>query len=446
MRDTAIPDVPFDGPLPSPRPAGERVFLLLQGPHGPFFDRLGAMLRAAGATVWRVGFNAGDEFFWSDAAHFIKHEGTSHDWPAHLDDLITRLGVTDLVLYGDVRPVHASARRIASARQLTLHVFEEGYLRPFWISYERGGSNGHSRLMELTVQDMRHALHGRENERLRPPAHWGDTNHHRFYGALYHFVMAAGARRYPKFKTHRNITVREEFKLSLQRLLTTPITVVQRIRATRRIRNAGHPFALVLLQLEHDASFLAHSSYSKLGHFTDEVLDAFARSAPRHHHLVFKSHPLDDGRSHVDRAIRASATRLGIGHRVQFVHGGKLAQLLNVARSVVTVNSTAAQQALWRGLPVKAMGRAVYDKPGLVSAQTLDEFFRSPDRPDRQSYRDYRDYLLETSQVPGGFYAARSRAHVLRLAVDLMLDPLSPYDALAAGFGTHRQQMDQDIV
>ena len=35
-----------------------RTFLFLQGPHGPFFQRLGKMLRAAGADVWRVGFNA----------------------------------------------------------------------------------------------------------------------------------------------------------------------------------------------------------------------------------------------------------------------------------------------------------------------------------------------------------------------------------------------------
>ena len=42
----------------------DRRFLLLQGPHGPFFRALGRMLGAAGAEVWRVGFNRGDEFFW----------------------------------------------------------------------------------------------------------------------------------------------------------------------------------------------------------------------------------------------------------------------------------------------------------------------------------------------------------------------------------------------
>ena len=42
--------------MSSPDP---RHFLFLQGPHGPFFRQLGRMLIAAGAKVWRVGFNAG---------------------------------------------------------------------------------------------------------------------------------------------------------------------------------------------------------------------------------------------------------------------------------------------------------------------------------------------------------------------------------------------------
>ena len=108
---------------------------------------------------------------------------------------------------------------------------------------------------------------------------------------------------------------------------------------------------------------------------------------------------------------------------------------------MVTINSTAAQQALWRGLPVKAMGRAVYCKPGLVSDQPLEDFLRHPDPPDRRLYKHYRNYLMDTCQVPGGFYAALSRAHALRLVVDMMLDPDDPYAALESGRAANRQQM-----
>ena len=126
---------------------------------------------------------------------------------------------------------------------------------------------------------------------------------------------------------------------------------------------------------------------------------------------------------------------------MHFVRGGKLAELLNEARSAVTVNSTAGQQALWRGLPLRSFGAAVYAKPEFVSSQPLDEFFAAPERPDTRAYRDYRHFLLETSQVVGGFYSARGRRALLRQVVDMMLSPDDPYEALTAGTAAPRQQL-----
>jgi len=214
-----------------------------------------------------------------------------------------------------------------------------------------------------------------------------------------------------------------------------------RMREAEAVRRGGFPYVLVLMQLEHDASFQAHSDFSRMAEFTDLVMEDFAKAAPRHHRLVFKAHPLEDGRGGIRQAVQAKARELGIEERVHYVRGGKLARLLAQARAAVTVNSTSAQQALWRGLPVRTLGRAVYDKPDLVSKQPLEAFFRAPDRPNGRAYGAYRDYLLETSQIPGGFYATQSRAHALRLVVDLILAPEDPYDALATGRSQHRQQL-----
>ncbi|WP_282603622.1 capsular biosynthesis protein [Paracoccus sp. PARArs4] len=431
------------GVQPPTRPPEERVFLMLQGPHGPFFDRLARLLRAAGSTVWRCGFNAGDEFFWSDRARFLRHEGPVEDWPAHLDAILTDKGVTDLVLYGDVRQIHAEARRMAAERGITVHVFEEGYLRPYWITYERGGSNGNSVLMQIPLAQMRAVLREQISEVRRPPAHWGDMRQHKFYGAFYHFLILLRNARYRAYRGHRSISVFDEFRLNLRRLVMAPVYATTRTLQWRKLRLSGWPYSLVLMQLEHDASFLGHSDFRRNAEFVDMVIDAFAKSAPRHHHLVFKAHPLEDGRAGNRRAIRAACERHGLTGRVHYIRGGKLADIMAHARAVVTVNSTGAQQAMWRGVPVKALGRAVYDKPGLVSNQPLADFLAAPDAPDPQAYRTFRDYLLQTSQIPGGFYAGRSRAHALRQVADLMLAARDPYEALAAGTTIPRQQLDQ---
>ena len=131
----------------------------------------------------------------------------------------------------------------------------------------------------------------------------------------------------------------------------------------------------------------------------------------------------------------------GIASRVHFVRGGKLARLLDFATTAVTVNSTAGQQALWRGLPLKTFGASVYSKPEFVSDQPLDQFFRAPNRPDSRAYRDYRRYLLETSQVPGGYYSSRGRRVLLRSVVDMMLRATDPYDALLAQDAAAKPQL-----
>ncbi|QRF67326.1 capsule biosynthesis protein [Ponticoccus alexandrii] len=419
----------------------KRVFLFLQGPHGPFFNRLGAMLRRTGAQVWRVGFNAGDRAFWFHPKSYLPYRGTQAGWRAGFTDIVAQKQVTDIVLYGDVRPIHAQAVEEARARGLTVHVFEEGYMRPYWVTYERGGSNGHSRLMEMSVADMRRALELSDMEAPLPPGHWGDMRQHIFYGALYHWFVMFRNGDYRNFQPHRSLTVVQEFALYLKRLLLMPWTWAGRMLATQRIRLGGFPYHLALMQLEHDSSFQKHSPFDTMPEFLTMVIEGFAEGAPGHHHLVFKAHPLEDDRANVRGAIRDAARRLGVADRVHYVRGGKLAQLLNDARSAVTVNSTAAQQVLWRGIPLKVFGNAVYAKPEFVSTQPLPEFFSQPSRPDNKAYKDYRRYLLETSQLPGGFYSARGRRQLLRQVVDMMLVPDDPYDALSRGTAAPRQQL-----
>jgi len=288
---------------------------------------------------------------------------------------------------------------------------------------------------------MRSALADTDAELPDAPARWGEMRQHMVWGALYHWFVLTGFREFRNFRPHRKLTVAQEFRLYLRRLLLLPFHALERGLATWRIRLGGFPFHLAILQLEHDASFRDHSPFASMTEFLSLVTEGFARGAPPHHHLVFKAHPLEDGRVAVKQEIRRLARAHGIADRVHFLRGGKLAQLLNQARSAVTVNSTAGQQVLWRGLPLKAFGRAVYSKPEFVSDQPVEQFFAQARRPDTRAYRDFRHYLLETSQVAGGYYSSRGRRRLMRQVVDMMLDSQDPYDALTSGNAAPRQQL-----
>lgn len=407
-----------------------RVFLFLQGPHGPFFHELAKKIAASGAEVIKIGFNEGDRFFWRRRKSFVAYTEPYERWPAWVEAFMRDRQVTDLVLYGDVRYLHATAIEIARRLGVRIHCFEEGYLRPYWVTYERGGVNGHSRLMTTSVAQMRAALEGIDRELPEAPARWGDMRQHILLGAIYHWHILFRNRRFPNYRTHRETSVQREFWLHFKRLMTRPWHAFARWRATRKIKRDGFVYTLALLQLSHDASIQGHSPFRDMAEFMRVCVEAFAKAAPPHHHLVFKSHPLEDDRVPLSQVARQLGQEFGVSERLHFVRGGKLAELLDHARAVVTVNSTAAQQALWRGLPVKALGDGVFCKPEFTSDQSLEEFFIDPKKPDITAYRDYRLYLLMTSQIPGGFYSRRARVRLIRRVVDMMLSERDPYEAL----------------
>ena len=409
----------------------ERIFLMLQGPHGPFFRQLAGALSRAGVAIHRVAFNSADEAEWADAGPLHRYHGPEDAFEEWLEQHLDAHGVTDIVLYGDTRPVHSAALAVARRRGLTTHCLEEGYVRPSWVTYEREGNNGNSPLMSISLPGMARALGTCVRPEHEAPATWGDSRQHLWHSALYHLHCLLPTRRYGRFRGHRTMPLRKEVAFYCRRLICAPWIRVRRGVQESLLLRSSKRFHLVLLQLSFDASMQVHSDYSSTSEFVHEVLDAFAEGAGDDDHLVLKAHPFEDGRENLRRLIRVRARELGIAERVIFVDGGKkLASLLDRARSAITVNSTAAQQALWRGLPVAALGRAIYRKPGLVSEQSLADFIRHPRRPDLRSYWLFREYLMQTSQLTGSYYAEEGRRRLLQTLPGRMLERTDAYDRL----------------
>ena len=427
------------------RPNGDggvgRSFLFLQGPHGPFFRDLARRLKTEGAAVLKVGLSRADDREWGRAGPYQAFTGRRAEWADWLSKLLDERAITDVVLYGDTRPAHAEAIALAKARGLVVHCFEEGYLRPFWVTYERGGANGNSRLMEFSVPMMSEASRIADYDLDAAPPIWGAAWRHAFHGFRHHFDVLFFNQAYPHHQAHRPTSLSRELALYLKRLLVLPILTPQRGFRERRLLRSGKLYHLVLLQLAIDSSMRAHSDYADVATFVRECVAAFATGAPKDHHLVFKSHPFEDGREKLASVVAAAAKEHGLAKRIVFLEGGKLGPLLDRARSAVTINSTAGQQALWRGLPLSVHGAAVYDKPEFCAEGDLATFFRRPFAPDAIAYREYRQFLLMTTQIRGGFYSRRGRRDAVDAALPKILDPLDPYDRLLKIAGARRDEL-----
>jgi len=410
-----------------------RLFLFLQGPHGPFFARLADALTAHGASCRKIGFTIADEREWRGRDGYEPFQGRPEEWPVHLRRRIRDLGVTDIVLYGDERASHAEARRAAAAAvdPIPVHCFEEGYLRPYWVTYERGGVNGNSRLMDMSMAEIVEAARHVSLPLSAAPAHWGSSYAHAFWSMVHHFPLWLGDARYPNYARHRAQPLDRELLFYLRRLAVMPALVGVSRHRERALRRAGGRYHVALLQLAFDSSMMAHSDYASVAEFVEECVDGFLAGAPAGDTLVLKAHPFDDGRENLGALARRIARRTRAADRLVFLERGRLAPLLDGAASAVTINSTSAHQALWRGMPVRAMGRAVFDKPGLTSRQPLVAFFREPTSPDPEVYAAFRRFLLATSQVEGGFYRRAARRVAAERAAPMMLAARDPYDAIA---------------
>jgi capsular polysaccharide export protein len=407
----------------------DRKFLFLQGPHGPFLHYFAKRIAKRGAGIHKICFNSGDAFFWRDKTTRSNFTDTVENWPAFIKKTLGQ-GYTDLVVYGDNRPVHIAAVNSAKKLGITVHFFEEGYLRPYWATYEREGVNGESSLTTTTIDEMRKNLDNVEIQQPSAPARWGDMRQHILLGAIYHWHIMFRNGDFPNYKPHRDNSVGSEFRLHFRKILNRIPHAIQRRISTRKLLASGVTYHLGILQLSHDASIRRYSKYTGMDEFMRECVEAFAKYAPKHHHLVFKAHPLEDERKPLARVAHDLAKEFSVDGRIHYIRGGKLAQILDFASSVVTINSTTAQQALWRGLPLKAMGASVYDKSEFTSDQDLMAFFANPKKPDLAAYRDYRQYLLATSQVPGGYYSLASRRRLILQIVDLVMKKQSTYKIL----------------
>jgi capsular polysaccharide export protein len=396
-------------------PSSGRAFLFLQGMATRFFERLGQALVARGHAVHRVNFNGGDRVFWR-LSGAVDFRGREHEWPEFLDRLVIDNAISDMILFGDCRPLHRAAIRVAETRALRVHVVEEGYIRPDWITFEEGGVNGYSALPR-DPDWYRERARGLPDWQ-RPPSVPGPFRRRAYEDVLYNLSTMAGVWRFPHYKTHRPYHQLIEYAGWLRRLALMP-------RSERRAAAAietlpDEPIFFFPLQLDCDSQMRVHSPFRAMHLAIEYVLASFARHAPTGSRLVVKLHPFDSGLVDWVGMVEHIAVEHAVAERVTVLDGGELPKILARSRAVITVNSTVGAQGLANGLPVIALGKAVYDMPGLTFQGELDDFWHWATPPDAELFDAFRRVLAARCLLPGSFFNEAG----LKLAVEAAVERL----------------------
>lgn len=389
--DTRLRDARQDG----------RAILFLQGPASPLFRYMAEELERLGHGCWRINICAGDRLFWRRRSA-VNFRGSLADWPAFLDDFLVRHRISEIVLLGEERPHHRVAHDVAAARGATVYVVEKGYLRPDWIAIEYDGSGASSHF----PADPAHILAAAAD--LPAPDLRQRYSHTFFQDAArdvaFNLANVFLPFLHPHYRWHALEHPLAEYAGWLGKFATARGRARRTAQALARLRTEPGPYVLFPLQLQTDYQLRAQSPFVDQEQAIEMVLRSFAAHAPSDLRLLAKVHPLDNGLVDWADFTARTAQALGVADRVFCIHDADLSEIMADAQAVVTINSTSGVQALMAGKPVKVLGTAIYDVPGLTEQRPIDRFWREPAPVDPMLRDAFLRLLAGALHERGDFY------------------------------------------
>lgn len=376
-----------------------RNILLLQGPMGDFFRRLDLFFRRKGAKTFRIGFNLGDWLF-SNHDNFCLYKGKKEEWKEFFINYVKKNKIEKIFLFGDARYYQKIAIEEAKKLGIDTFVFEEGYIRPDFVTLEKWGVNNFSSI----PRDGEFYKKLREDEfkkiKIKPanPSFFKMA----FESSLYYIFAYLGKPIHPYYIHHRDLNpFKEAFYGIRNGYRKIKYKLIEKNKLEKIIKLK---YFFVPLQTYTDFQLKVHSDFNSIEEFIKVVIESFAINASKDVYLVMKHHPMDRGRKDYKRYIQSVAEKNGVKNRVIVIYDLHLPTLLNNTLGTVTINSTVGIQALYHNSPVKVLGRALYDIEGLTYQKSLADFWISPQKPDKKLFQKFRQFLIENTQINGSFY------------------------------------------
>lgn len=381
--------------------------LLLQGPIGTFFYEFSQWLQAQQLTVFKLNFNAGDEFFYpNQTPNTLAYRQTLAEFETFLTEFCQTQQIDNLVCFGDNRKYHRIAKQVSDKLGLNFWAFEEGYFRPDYITLEKSGVNAFSPIPRNA--EYFSEISSELVDTLPPkPLSKGFLPMAK-QAVQYYFNAYFKRHNYPYYEHHRILNVCYYIRLwSISGVKRLMYAIHDRDFAKRVEKGEFGEFFIVPLQVYDDSQVVVHSDQD-VATFLRTVLESFSNFAPKHTNLIIKHHPMDRGfldySDIIDEFERKYPDLKG---RVFYIHDVPMPVFLrkeNNGRGMVTLNSTSGISGLLHGMPVITLGRANYDFAGLTHQGSLDEFWQNPQEPDKELFNHYRRFHLNRTHLNGNFY------------------------------------------
>ncbi|EAJ5563744.1 capsule biosynthesis protein [Campylobacter coli] len=374
-----------------------KTVLLLQGPVGTFFHRLAIKMKKNKTKVFKLNFNGGDFLFYPSGKRCKCDE---KDLENFYENFFKEKKTDAIVMYNDCRLIHAKAIKVAKGLGIGIWIFEEGYLRPYCITFEKDGVNANSSLPRdknfylscniLTKESIKEIPGGFKFMAFSAFLYW-----------LFSFLLA------PFFnnKLHHRTLFPFEFLFWFRSLYRKYLYKLTEKKLNQKIYSLEKKYFLAILQVYNDTQ-IKHHYRKSIEEFIEELILSFANHARAKSYLVFKHHPMDRGYRNYSKLINELSQKYHVEGRIFYVHDTYLPTLLKNALGCITINSTVGLSAILEGCPTKVCGNAFYNFEGLAYPKKLQFFWREAHayKPNPSLVINFKNYLLNTNQFNGNFY------------------------------------------
>ncbi|EAI3115135.1 capsule biosynthesis protein [Campylobacter coli] len=374
-----------------------KTVLLLQGPVGTFFHRLAIKMKKNKTKVFKLNFNGGDFLFYPSGKRCKCDE---KDLENFYENFFKEKKTDAIVMYNDCRLIHAKAIKVAKELGIGIWIFEEGYLRPYCITFEKDGVNANSSLPRdknfylscniLTKESIKEIPGGFKFMAFSAFLYW-----------LFSFLLA------PFFnnKLHHRTLFPFEFLFWFRSLYRKYLYKFTEKKLNQKIYSLEKKYFLAILQVYNDTQIKHHYKKS-IEEFIEELILSFANHARAKSYLIFKHHPMDRGYRNYSKLINGLSQKYHVEGRIFYVHDTYLPTLLKNALGCITINSTVGLSAILEGCPTKVCGNAFYNFEGLAYPKKLQFFWREAHayKPNPNLVLNFKNYLLNTNQFNGNFY------------------------------------------
>ncbi len=394
----------------------------MQGPVGPFFSRAQDHLNATGFDAWRVCFNTADRMF-SRVDKLLNYSGSLDNWRDWLTQLLRDNSFDCVVLFGTERMIHRIASECCELLGIPVLCLEEGYIRPGYVTMEFGGNNWRSPVAGKLPPEEFLQLPKETPKPVSCPTSFSVMAWNAFRYFTVRGLFSSWSERRLFHKQKRTLVFEGIYWFKNYYRKFSNLAKNYKI-SERLLEHHDHRFFIVPLQVHDDGQLgRAANSWNNQKLILKSIV-SFARNAPKSHHLVFKIHPMERGHTRDRHMIRQMSALNEVKDRVHVLDGCSLGLLTRHSAGMVTINSTSGLSALYHGVPLAVMGKALYRHPSLAfcieKGMDLDGFWTQGKVASTEERHTYLNWIMHECLVGGDFYA-REGIEAAILAIELKL-------------------------